>query len=107
MISIIKASLKDTPQYDKFVNACNNAKGLTEKKRQYMSDFGFDNVKEYLNLETHELRKKENYERYSFDSVCDWSRNKASKRFESLKADGRLRTELETWNCADDIDIIR
>ena len=107
MISIIKASLKDTPEYDKFVDACNSAKGLTEKKRQYMSDFGFDNVKEYLNMETDELRKKENFDRYSFDGVCDWWRNKASKRFESLKADGRLRTELETWNCASDIDIIR
>ena len=107
MISIIKASLKDTPEYDKFVDACNSAKGLTEKKRQYMSDFGFDNVKEYLNMETDELRKKDNYERYSFQGVCDWWRNKASKRFESLKADGRLRTELETWNCASDIDIIR
>ena len=72
-----------------------------------MSDFGFDNVKEYLNMETDELRKKDNYGRYSFQGVCDWWRNKASKRFESLKADGRLRTELETWNCADDIDIIR
>ena len=107
MISIIKASLKDTPEYAKFVGACNSAKGLTEKKRQYMSDFGFDNVKEYFNLETDELRKKENFDRYSFDGVVEWWKNKASKRFESLKADGRLRTELETWNCADDIDIIR
>ena len=62
-------------------------------------------------METDELIKKENFDRYSFDSVCDWWRNKASKRFESLKADGRLRTELETWNCVSDdgksIDIIR
>ena len=107
MISIIKVSLKDTPEYDKFVNACNNAKNLTEKKREYFSNYGYENVKEYINLETDELIKKENFDRYSFDSVCDWWRNKASKRFESLKADGRLRTELETWNCADDIDIIR
>ena len=109
MISIIKASLKgiDDNAYNKFCQTFIDAKGLTEKKRVYISDFGFDNVKEYINLETNELKKKENYDRYSFEGVCDWWRNKASKRFESLKADGRLRTELETWNCADDIDIIR
>ena len=108
MVSIIKASLKDTPDYIKFLNACNDAKSLTEKKRAYMSDYGFENVKEYFNLETDELKKKENYDRYSFDGVVEWWKNKASKRYETLKKDGRLRTELETWNMnADDIDIIR
>jgi hypothetical protein len=109
MISIIKSSLKDTEptEYQKFCQTFIDAKGLTEKKRAYMSDYGYDNVKEYLNLETDELRKKDNFDRYSFDGVVEWWKNKASKRYESLKADGRLRTELETWNCADDIDIIR
>ena len=109
MISIIKSSLKDTEpmEYQKFCQTFIDAKGLTEKKRAYMSDYGYDNVKEYLNLETDELRKKDNFDRYSFDGVVEWWKNKASKRYESLKADGRLRTQLETWNCADDIDIIR
>ena len=108
MVSIIKASLKDTPDYIKFLNTCNNAKSLTEKKRAYMSDYGFENVKEYFNMETDELKKKENYDRYSFNGVVEWWKNKASKRYESLKVDGRLRTELETWNTnAEAIDIIR
>ena len=110
MISIIKASLKgvDDDAYAKFVQTYLDAKGLTEQKRAYMSDYGFDNVKEYMNMETDELRKKDNYDRYSFDGVVDWWRKKAVNRFENLKADGRLRTELETWNMnADDIDIIR
>jgi len=110
MISIIKASLKgvDDEAYDKFVQTYIDAKGLTEQKRAYMSDYGFDNVKEYMNMETNELRKKENYDRYSFDGVVDWWRKKASNRFETLNSDGRLRTGLETWNMnADDIDIIR
>ena len=85
-----------------------NAKGLTEQKRAYMSDYGFDNVKEYLNMETNELRKKDNYDRYSFESVVEWWRKKAVNRFETLRNDGRLRTKLETWNTnANDIDIIR
>jgi len=109
MISIIKASLRgiDDNAYDKFVQTYTDAKGLTEQKRAYMSDYGFDNVKEYLNMETNELRKKDNYDRYNFDSVVDWWRKKASNRFENLSKDGRLRTELETWNMNDDIDIIR
>ena len=110
MISIIKTSLKGTDDnaYNKFVQTYIDAKGLTEQKRAYMADYGFDNVKEYMNMETNELRKKDNFDRYSFDGVVDWWRKKASNRFETLKNDGRLRTELETWNMnADDIDIIR
>ena len=110
MISIIKASLKgvDDDAYAKFVQTYLDAKGLTEQKRAYMSDYGFDNVKEYMNMETDELRKKDNYDRYSFDGVVDWWRKKAVNRFENLNSDGRRRTELETWNMnADDIDIIR
>ena len=110
MISIIKASLKgvDDVAYNKFVQTYLDAKGLTEQKRAYMSDYGFDNVKEYLNMETDELHKKDNFDRYSFDGVVDWWRKKAVNRFETLKGDGRLRTELETWNTnASDIDIIR
>ena len=109
MIGIIKASLKDIDQdaYNKFCQTFIDAKGLTEKKRVYISDFGFDNVKEYINLETNELKKKENYDRYSFEGVCDWWRNKASKRYDTLKSDGRLRTEIEVWTNGDKIDIIR
>ena len=109
MISIIKSSLKgvDDDAYNKFVQTYLDAKGLTEQKRAYMSDYGFDNVKEYMNMETNELRKKDNYDRYSFDGVVEWWRKKAVNRFETLNSDGRLRTELETWNMSDDIDIIR
>jgi hypothetical protein len=109
MISIIKASLRDVdkPAYDKFVNTYIGAKGLTEKKRAYMSDYGYDNVQDYLNMKTDTLVKKDNYDRYSFDGVVEWWKNKASKRYESLKADGRLRRDLETWNNNADIEIIR
>lgn len=109
MISIIKASLKgvDDNAYNNFVQTYINAKDLTERKRAFMSDFGYDNVKEYLNLETDELRKKDNWERFSMQGVTDWWKNKASKRYETLKSDGRLRTKLETWNNDADIEIIR
>ena len=110
MIAIIKASLKgvDDVAYNKFVKTYIDAKGLTEQKRAYMSDYGYENVKEYMNMETDVLRKKDNFDRYSFDGVVDWWRKKAVNRFETLKSDGRLRKELETWNMnASEIDIIR
>ena len=109
MISIIKSSLKNTEpkEYEKFIQTFKNAKGLTQKKRQYMSDYGYENVKEYLNLETDKLIKKENFDRYEFDSIVEWWRKKASNRFETLKQDGRLRTDIEVWNRNTNIDIIR
>jgi hypothetical protein len=109
MISIIKASLKDAEpeSYKKFSDTLNEAKGLTEQKRQFMSDYGYENVKEYMNLETDTLIKKENFDRFEFDAVVDWWRKKAVNRYESLKAENRLRHEVEVWNRNSDIDIIR
>tara|TARA_Y100000022_G_scaffold185379_1_gene181129 strand:- start:2381 stop:3508 length:1128 start_codon:yes stop_codon:yes gene_type:complete len=109
MISIIKESLKksDETEYKKFLKVFEDAKGLTQQKRQYMSDFGYENTKDYFNLETDTLIKKENFDRYEFDSIVEWWKKKATTRFENLKSDGRLRTELETWNKNMNIDIIR
>lgn len=109
MISIIKTSLKeiDMKLYDKFCEVINEAKNLTQRKRQYMCTYGFDNVKEYFNLETDTLTKRNNYDRFEFDNIVEWWRKKAINRYENLQKDGRLRTELETWNQKSDIDIIR
>ncbi|NBO22572.1 DUF4338 domain-containing protein [bacterium] len=84
MISIIKKSLKDQNKLDEF-NACiENAKSLTEKKRFYLSKFG-----------------------YEPEEVIDWWKKKASKRYEKLKSEGKLRTELELWKLGSDLEIIR
>lgn len=110
MISIIKNSLKESNNEKvlaKFNQACYNGLSITEKKRTYFCDYGFENVKEYLNLETNELKKKENFDKYSFENIVEWWKKKASKRYESLQTDGRLRTELEVWNRNNNIDIIR
>jgi hypothetical protein len=110
MASIIKSSLKshDEGAYAKFCETFSNAKGLTEKKRSFFSTYGYDNVPQYLNMETDTLVKKDNFDRFELESVIDWWRNKAGKRYESLKSDGRLRSVVETWNTnAEDIDIIR
>lgn len=110
MVSIIKSSLKqyDEDAYAKFCLTFSNALGLTEKKRSFVSTYGYENVPQYLNLETDTLIKKENFDRFELDNIVDWWRNKASKRYDSVKRENRLRTKLETWNVnADEIDIIR
>ena len=109
MISIIKTSLKgiDINLYNKFCEIIDDAKNLTQQKRQYMCTYGFGNVKEYFNFETDTLTKKNNYDRFEFDNIVEWWRKKAINRYENLQKDGRLRTELETWNVRSDIDIIR
>ena len=109
MISIIKTSLKgiDINLYNKFCEIIDDAKNLTQQKRRYMCTYGFGNVKEYFNFETDTLTKKNNYDRFEFDNIVEWWRKKAINRYENLQKDGRLRTELETWNVRSDIDIIR
>jgi len=110
MASIIKSSLKshDEGAYAKFCETFSNAKGLTEKKRSFFSTYGYSNVPQYLNLETDELVKAENFDRFELENVIEWWRKKAGKRYETLKNDGRLRSVVETWNTnAEDIDIIR
>lgn len=110
MVGIIKNSLKsiDESAYKKFCESFSNAKALTEQKRSFYSTYGYENVQQYLNLETDTLVKKENYDRFSLEGVIEWWRNKASTRYETLKNDNRLRTEVESWNVnAEKIDIIR
>jgi len=110
MVSIIKSSLKthDVDAYAKFCQTFSNAKGLTEKKRSFFSTYGYDNVPQYLNMETDTLIKKDNFDRFELENVIEWWRNKAGKRYETLTQENRLRSVVETWNInADDIDIIR
>ena len=110
MVSIIKKSLKEysETEYNNFCGIFKNALDLTEKKRSFYSTYGYDNVPDYLNMKTDILTKKENFDRFHLENIIDWWRNKASRRYESLKSEGRLRTVVETWNTnAADIDIIR
>lgn len=110
MVSIIKSSLKqhDEGAYNKFCETFLNAKGLTERKRSFFSTYGYDNVPQYLNLETDVLTKKDNFDRFELENILTWWKKNASKRYDKLKSDGRLRTVVETWNTnPEDIDIIR
>jgi len=111
MIQIITNSLKqhNTAAHEKFVHFRKNTENVTTQKRFYMSTFGYENSREYILRETDELKKSQVWDRHELENVISWWKNKATKRYESLKADGRLRTELEVWrkDNIDTIDIIR
>ena len=84
MISIIRNSLKDEDKLKEFNQCIEYAKSLTEKKRYYISKFGYE--------------PKE---------VIEWWKKKAFRRYEKLKSEDRLRTELELWKHGNDLEIIR
>jgi hypothetical protein len=84
MISIIIKSLQDDSKLQEFKKCIEHAKSLTEKKRYYISKFGYE--------------PKE---------VIEWWKVKASKRYEKLLRDNTLRTELELWKPGTDLEIIR
>ena len=107
IIAMTKVALKNTSEGEHFEQVLQNAKNLIEKKRYYISDYGFSNTLDYVNNKTDNLIKGENYDKFELDNIVNWWKKKASNRFENLKADGRLRDELEVWTSGKHIDIIR
>jgi hypothetical protein len=107
IISLTRSALKGTNELTKFTETIENAKKLTEQKRYYISNYGFKNYVDYINCKTDTLIKDENYDKFELENVIEWWRNKAINRYETLKSEGRLRTELEIWTSGKDIEIIR
>jgi hypothetical protein len=107
IISLTKAALKGTPEGDTFIATIGKAKGLTEQKRYYISDYGFKNMVDYVNCKTDVLIPGENYEKHNLVNLIEWWRNKACNRYETLYNEERLKTELEIWTSGKEIQIIR
>ena len=108
IVAMVKSILKGEPEYDSFMKTLNNALNLTQKKRYYISDYGFSNVEDVVRGTASELiPNKENYDKFHLDNIIKWWKNKASNRYETLQKDGKIRTELEVWTGEKDIDIIR
>ena len=107
MISIIKNSLDDTEKLSQFNSVIAKAFSLTEKKRFYTSDYGYENVREVLSGEQSELRRGQNWDKHELDNIIKWWKKKAGKRYEKLKSEGRFRKEIELWTETDNIQIIR
>ncbi len=107
IISLTKAALKGTPDGDTFQATIEKAKGLTEQKRYYISDYGFKNMVDYVNCKTDVLIPGENYEKHKVVNLIEWWRKKACQRYETLYNESRLKTELEIWTSGKEIQIIR
>ena len=106
IIGLIKRSI-DGDDLTNFTNTINNAKKLTERKRYYVSNYGVENYIDIVNGKTDKIIKAPNYDRYHDNELIEWWRKHATKRFNKLNEDGRLRKDLEIWTKDSQIDIIR
>jgi hypothetical protein len=108
IISMTKQGLKGEPEYQSFMNTINNALALTERKRYYVSNYGFSNFVDVVTGKTDKLiPDKENYDKFHLENIIDWWKKKASSRFTTLQTENRIRTDTEVWTSGKDIDIIR
>jgi hypothetical protein len=107
MVSIIKTTLKGTPEAVKFSQTIENAKNLNEQKRYFISDYGFKNMVDFVNGKDTKLVPGENYDKHNLSNIIEWWRKKAMNRFETLNTEGRIRTEQEVWTGNKMLDIIR
>tara|TARA_B100000287_G_scaffold108664_1_gene100959 strand:+ start:207 stop:1322 length:1116 start_codon:yes stop_codon:yes gene_type:complete len=107
MISIIKKSLKNPDKLKEFNDVINMAFGLTQRKRFYISDYGYSNVREVITEEDDKLIPGQNWDKFYLENIITWWKKKATKRYEKLKQEGRFRDKVELWTEDDDIQIIR
>jgi len=103
---LIKKAL-DGDDLDKFKTTIINAKKLTEQKRYYVSNYGIENYIDIVNGKTNDIVKAPNYDRYHDKELIEWWRKLATKRFNKLQEEDRLRNDLEIWTKDSEIDIIR
>ncbi len=107
MISIIRNSLKDSNKLNQFNSIIDMAFGLTQKKRFYISDYGYENVREVILEEQDKLIPGQNWDKFYLDNIISWWKKKASKRYEKLKKENRFRDKVELWTEDNNIQIIR
>ena len=108
MVKIMKKSLGDDPLQQQLEDALQIGLDMQEQKRSFVSTYGHTGVPEFLSMKTDSINRAENYDRFYLENVLAWWNKKATKRYDALVSDGRLRTRLETWTCnPEEIDIIR
>jgi len=107
IMALTRAALRGTPEGEGFAKVLAHAKSLTERKRYYVSNYGFKNYLDVVNGTCETLVPDENCDSFKLENVVEWWRRKATNRYETLVNEGRLRTELELWTGTAHIDIIR
>ena len=106
IIGLVKRAL-DGDDLEKFKTTIANAKNLTEQKRYYTSNYGIENYIDIINGKTDKIVKADNYDRYTVPGVVEWWKKIATKRYNKLKEENRIRNDLEIWTKDAEIDIIR
>lgn len=106
IIGLVKRAL-DGDDLEKFKTTIANAKNLTEQKRYYTSNYGIENYIDIINGKTDKIVKADNYDRYTVPGVVEWWKKIATKRYNKLKQENRIRNDLEIWTKDAEIDIIR
>ena len=107
MIASIKKSLQDEEKLNEFNSVIEMAFGLTQKKRFYISDYGYGNVREVIRGDEDKLIRGQNWDKFHLDNIISWWKRKATKRYEKLKQENRFRDKVELWTEDDNIQIIR
>ena len=107
MISLIRNSLEDANKLKQFNDVITTAFGLTQKKRFYISDYGYANVREVILGEQDKLIRGQNWDKFYLENIVKWWKKKAGKRYDKLKQENRFRDKVELWTEDDHIQIIR
>jgi len=100
MVSILKNHLKvyHPEKHTEFSNFTKSHMKAKTKKRYYYSNYGYDNVKEYIKSGgTIPLVKRDNWDRYHLKNLFDWWKNKAQTRYNTLKQENKVRHDLEIY----------
>ena len=107
MISLIRNSLEDANKLKQFNDVITTAFGLTQKKRFYISDYGYSNVREVISGKHCQLCPGQNWDKFYLENIIKWWKKKAGKRYDKLKKENRFRDKVELWTEDDHIQIIR
>ncbi len=97
MISIIRNSLKDQKKFKEFNDVIAMAFNLTQRKRFYISDYGYSNIREVILGEQDKLVPGQNWDKFHLENIISWWKRKATKRYEKLKQENKFRDKVELW----------
>lgn len=105
IISLVKNNIENEYQKIRFDNIITTALSLTEQKRYYISTYGFKNSIDYILGNDDLLIKSENYNKFYLENILNWWKIKATKRYEKLIIENKLRNvvELQTTENLDNI----
>ena len=88
-----------------------------EEQTQMLNDLGLSSLDELvrevvpdsilLRGDQDKLVHGQNWDKFHLDNIISWWKRKATKRYETLKKDGRFRDKVELWSQDEHIQIIR